>query len=204
MIGIVNYGLGNLSSVANAFRFLKCEARLLTRPEELARVRALVLPGVGHFQAGMSNLRAAGLEEALNRAVLEQGAPILGICLGMQLMCRSSMEAPGVAGLGWFDLDFVLLQSRVLRTPNIGWNEVAQSVPKSRLLAGLRRPTFYFVHSYCAEGAGPGVSSCIDADVKVAATLEQGRIMATQFHPEKSQQDGLKLLANFLECVDHG
>ncbi len=204
MIGIVNYGLGNLSSVVNAFRFLKHEGVLLSRPEEFDQVSALVLPGVGHFQAGMNNLRAAGLEDALNHAVLEQGKPVLGICLGMQLMCRSSMEAPGVAGLGWFGLDFVLLRSEELRTPNVGWNEVMQSAKDSRLLDGISRPTFYFVHSYCAEGEGSEVSSFIDADVKVAATLEKGRIFATQFHPEKSQQDGLKLLANFLELVDHG
>lgn len=202
MIGVVNYGLGNLSSVLNALEFLKRKAALLSDPAALAEAEALVLPGVGHFAAGMANLRATGLAAALDREV-EKGKPVLGICLGMQLMCAASDEALGVPGLGWFDLTFHLLKSSELRTPNIGWNEVEVPGP-SRLLAGLTRPTFYFVHSYFADGLGPGVSSHIAADVKVAATLERDNLFATQFHPEKSQQDGLKLLSNFLEIVDHG
>ncbi|WP_461208449.1 imidazole glycerol phosphate synthase subunit HisH [Desulfocurvus sp. DL9XJH121] len=203
MIGIVNYGLGNLSSVRNALEFLKREAEFVTRPEDLDRAEALVLPGVGHFVAGMENLLRGGLAQALYREVVDRGKPILGICLGMQLMCASSAEAPGVDGLGWFDLSFELLKSRDLRTPNIGWNDVS-ATGDSRLLAGLKTPTFYFVHSYYADGLGSGVSSYIDADVKVAASLERGNMFATQFHPEKSQQDGLKVLSNFLEIVDHG
>lgn len=201
MIGIINYGLGNLGSVYNAFEFLKQDAEFVTDAAGLARADALVLPGVGHFGSGMKALEEMDIVGPLSEEVLEKGKPIIGICLGMQLMCGFSEEA-GREGLNWFPHRVSRLKSKELKTPNMGWNEVV--INGGRAFTGMTSPTFYFVHSYYVDGTAEHVSAYIDADVKVGASLERDNVFAMQFHPEKSQQDGLKVLQNFLEVVRGG
>lgn len=203
MIGIVDYGLGNLASVANALNYLNQSVRQVTKPSDVKGVNALILPGVGHFGAGMQNLARSGLADTLNEVVLNNNMPILGICLGMQLMFAGSDEAPGVKGLGWFEAKCKILKSSILRTPNIGWSDV-RFRGRSILLDGLDNPTFYFVHSYYAEDNFTGVTSYINADIKVSSSIERDNIFAVQFHPEKSQRDGIKLITNFTKYVKNG
>lgn len=201
MVGIVDYGMGNLLSVYHGLDMVGAAVKICRHPEELKNAERLVLPGVGAFRDCMRNLEDGGFRAALDEAVLRQGKPILGICLGMQAMARRSFEGGEYAGLGWFNAEVVRLQpaSPELRVPQIGWNEVCWRRP-GPLTAGLPPGAdFYFVHSYfmkCAddediEGEG-------DYGGSFTAAVRKGNIFATQFHPEKSQDHGLRILANFL------
>jgi imidazole glycerol-phosphate synthase subunit HisH len=200
MIGIVDYGMGNLRSVYNAFDMLGVDAKICSHPDELTNAERIVLPGVGAFRDCMVNLAAKGFREALHE-VRRQGKPILGICLGMQAMARRSFEGGEHEGLNWFEGDVIRLQAgdASLRVPQIGWNEVRYQ-PDSPLFAGLpANPHFYFVHSYFLKCARESevVAAC-DYGGSVTAAVCKENIFATQFHPEKSQAYGLRVLQNFL------
>lgn len=201
MIAIVHYGLGNLHSVRCALESLGADTRLCERPEELAEAERLVLPGVGAFRDAMANLRARGWLAALEEQVLRRGKPILGICLGLQVLARGSEEGGSCAGLGWLAADVVRMRPapRELRVPQIGWNNVEYRAD-SPLFRGLPpQPDFYFVHSYHLRCDNPGmVDAVCDYGGPVTAAVRSGRIAATQFHPEKSQEFGLQVLENFL------
>ncbi len=200
-VAIVDYGMGNLLSVRNALEMVGADARICAHPEDLDAAERIVLPGVGAFPDCMKNLRARGFEDALNRAVQERGRPILGICLGMQAMARRSSEGTGSDGLGWLDAEVERLQpgDPALRVPQIGWNdlEVRHAGP---LLAGIRADSdFYFVHSYHVRCRDESIVDAVcEYGGAVTAVVSSGNIAATQFHPEKSQQHGLRLLENFL------
>ncbi|MBF0497667.1 MAG: imidazole glycerol phosphate synthase subunit HisH [Deltaproteobacteria bacterium] len=201
MIGIIDYGMGNILSVSKAFEMIGAEVTICNGPEDLAAVERIVLPGVGAFQGCMDNLRRAGFVEALEEMVLAGGKPILGICLGMQAMARRSFEHGEFPGLGWFDADVVRLDpaDTALRVPQVGWNDIDFS-PGIPLFAGLRPGSdFYFVHSYymkCRDQAN--VAATCDYGGEVTAAVIKNNIFATQFHPEKSQDYGLRLLRNFV------
>jgi len=202
MIGIVDYGMGNLRSVYNALDYLAADVQICKSPEDLKRADRLVLPGVGAFHDCMENLRQQGFVDTLSDAVRRQGKPIMGICLGMQAMAQRSMEGGEQAGLGWFDADVIRLQPNdpSLRVPQIGWNEVHYH-PGHPLFCNLpSSPDFYFVHSYYMECKNPSdlVGACEYGGISVAAAVCKDNIFATQFHPEKSQDHGLTLLQNFL------
>ena len=197
MIGIVDYGLGNLLSVYNAFKYIGIEVAILSKPEELAVTNAIVLPGVGHFSEGMHNLKKLNLINALHEQIMIEKKPVLGICLGMQLMTSFSEEGR-CDGLGWLKCRTKKLHSSILKTPNMGWSEVVKN-NNSVILAGMNNPNFYFVHSYYIQGNSQYTTSYIDVDVKVASSIENNNIFAVQFHPEKSQYDGIKCLKNFME-----
>ncbi|MDD5389996.1 MAG: imidazole glycerol phosphate synthase subunit HisH [Gallionellaceae bacterium] len=204
-IVVIDYGMGNLSSVCNALAAAGATPLRTRHPEELATADAIILPGVGAFAAGMENLRAGGFLPALREAVLEQGKPFLGICLGMQLLADSGSEHGHSAGLG-------LIPGRVerlapppdgdFRLPHIGWNDLAIR-RHDGLYADLPDgENFYFVHSYVFVADDPGVvSSTCEHGVEFTASLEAGNISAVQFHPEKSHRAGLKLLSNWLSRV---
>ncbi len=201
MIGIIDYGMGNLLSVYNAMDMIGAEVMICKTPAELDKVERIILPGVGAFHDCMANLGKKGFTEALEKAVHRDCKPIMGICLGMQVMGQKSFEGGEYAGLGWFDAEVVRLQPKdpSLRVPQIGWNEVSYKAG-SPLFSGLPpAPDFYFVHSYylkCADDQDV-TAVCDYGGIAVTAAVCKGNIFATQFHPEKSQDYGLSLLKNF-------
>jgi glutamine amidotransferase len=202
VISIVGSGAGNVGSVLKMIARIGSEARVITTPEEIASAQKLILPGVGAFDAGMAALRATGLDEAIQRAVSNNGATILGICLGMQLLLDGSDEGSSV-GLALvpgrarrFDV-----QAQGLRVPHMGWNEV-EPVRQSVLFAGEdAEQRFYFAHSYYVECSEPAdVAGETTYGIRYASALQRGRVFGVQFHPEKSHRFGMALLGRFLEA----
>jgi imidazole glycerol-phosphate synthase subunit HisH len=201
MVGVIDYGMGNLLSVVNALELLGADVAVCTRPEQLNPCDRVVLPGVGAFGDCMSNLKQSGIIETLEQVVRKDGRPFLGICLGMQALAKRSGEGSPCDGLGWIDAEVVLLTpgESKLRIPHMGWNDIAPS-PEAPLFRGLPdSPEFYFVHSYHVRCADRSVVSAeCDYGGTFTAAVTQDNICATQFHPEKSQFCGLQVLANFL------
>ncbi|MEK9673581.1 MAG: imidazole glycerol phosphate synthase subunit HisH [Rhodospirillaceae bacterium] len=202
MIGIIDHGLGNLTSVAGAVAKLGHDAVITDDADKLAAADKLILPGVGAFPDGMKNLKARGLIDLLDDLVIKRRKPILGICLGFQLLGQSSQEFGDTQGLGWIDAPVTLLQpeDKTMRVPHVGWNDTAIDA-ECILFDGIPDGAlFYFVHKYKMEdpGAGVAVATCNHGG-RFTAAVQKGNIFGTQFHPEKSQQHGLTLLQNFLE-----
>jgi imidazole glycerol-phosphate synthase subunit HisH len=201
MIGIVDYGMGNLLSVYSAFDYLGAEVMICKHPEELRNVERIVIPGVGAFKDCISKLKETGFQEALNEEVLKKGKPTLGICLGMQVMGKKSYEGGEYEGLGWFDAEVIRLSPTEpsLRVPNIGWNEIEYN-PDVALFKGLpANPDFYLVHSYYMRTVDiADIVATYNYTFAVTAAVLKDNIFATQFHPEKSQDYGLVLLDNFI------
>jgi imidazole glycerol phosphate synthase glutamine amidotransferase subunit len=199
MIGILDYGMGNLGSVSNACSFLGLDAKILARPEEMDGCAAIILPGVGAFGDCMRHLNEHGFSNPV-RAWIDADRPFLGICLGLQVLFEGSPESPGINGLG-------ILPGQVRRfawgtdfkVPQIGWNQVRQVQPDCPLFAGIPDEShFYFVHSYYADASDASViAGETDYGIPYASAVRRGRMMAVQFHPEKSQQMGLRMLRNF-------
>ncbi|HAD86518.1 MAG TPA: imidazole glycerol phosphate synthase subunit HisH [Rhodospirillaceae bacterium] len=203
MIGIVDYGLGNLTSVAGAVAKSGFEPVVTSDGARLEAADKLILPGVGAFPDGMANLAERGLIDILDDLVIKRRKPILGICLGFQLLGLSSAEFGDTAGLGWIDAPVTRLQpeDQSLRVPHVGWNDLSQTAPDCVLLDGIDDGAlFYFVHSYRMETPPDGsqVGTC-DYGGAFTAAVQKGNVFGTQFHPEKSQQAGLTLLQNYLE-----
>jgi imidazole glycerol-phosphate synthase subunit HisH len=200
-VAIVDYGMGNLRSVANALATLGCSVDVTTRPGALASATHVVLPGVGAFGDGMENLRRGGGVEALQEQVVGASKPFLGICLGMQLLAKAGTEHGQFDGLGLIDGKVLRLapQDSALRIPHIGWNDV-EVVGTPRLLTNLPGPPcFYFVHSYALAADDPAVvSGRCTYGVPFVSCIEHRNIHGVQFHPEKSHKVGLGLLANFV------
>jgi glutamine amidotransferase len=202
MIGIIDYGLGNLRSVAGAVERLGREPVITSDAGRLAEADKLILPGVGAFGDGMRNLRSLGLVEPLGEMVLGGRKPLLGICLGSQLLCLQSEEFGIHQGLGWIDARVRLLtpEGADLRIPHVGWNDLVRTAQKSILFDGIPEDAlFYFVHSYHIVAPEAIVVARCEYGTPFVAAFESGNVYATQFHPEKSQQHGLTLLGNFLE-----
>jgi glutamine amidotransferase len=199
-VGIIDCGISNLTSVRNAFSAVGADPIVTREPQALADCSHIVLPGVGSFPAGMANLRRSGLDEVVS-AEARRGKPVIGLCLGMQLLAETGEEFEPTAGLGLLPGRVVRLapSSRELRLPHIGWNEVVFK-PSTWLGAGIAADaTFYFVHSFAyANAEAPMVTGICDYGGPVAAVVEHDNVMGAQFHPEKSQRAGLALLKNFL------
>jgi glutamine amidotransferase len=201
MIGIVDYDIGNLRSVQKAFQHEGGEAVFVKTPEEIRRVDALVLPGVGAFGDCVRSLDASGMRDEVV-AWANSGRPFFGICVGFQMLFESSEEAPGRPGLGIFRGEVRKFSGKHgLKIPQIGWNTVTVYRPDSPLLAGVATGDFvYFVHSYYVA---PRDRSLIALETSYgetfASAIVQGNLIATQFHPEKSQRAGLRLVRNFIE-----
>jgi glutamine amidotransferase len=199
-IAVVDYGIGNLRSAEKALQHLGAAAALTSDPAQIDGADAVVLPGVGAFGACMRALRTAGLE-AVTRSAATDGRPFLGICIGMQMLFDGSDESPAVDGLG-------VVAGRVTRLPEserlpqIGWNTLDVS-EGSRLCAWLPEPAWlYFVHSYAAEPDDDDVVAATSVyGQRFTAAIERGPVWATQFHPEKSGDVGLRLLRNFVEAA---
>ncbi|MDO8463208.1 MAG: imidazole glycerol phosphate synthase subunit HisH [bacterium] len=200
MVAIIDYGLGNIRSVAAAVARVGFVPIVTADPAELQRAEALILPGVGAFGDGMANLRTRNLVEPLTDLILHQQKPILGVCLGAQLFARSSEEFGHHEGLGWIAADVVrLAPPDGLRVPHVGWNDCIRT-QQSPLFDGI--PTdalFYYVHSFHirCDDSTIVVGEC-EYGSRFTAAFQQKNIVATQFHPEKSQQHGLQFLKNFL------
>jgi|SRR5579863_9041196 len=200
MIAIINYGLGNLTSIRNMCRRIGVEAEITADPAVIGSADRLILPGVGHFRKGMENLHESGLKRLLDRLVLEEKRPILGICLGAQLMTGHSEEGD-TAGLGWVDADTVRFRDGALnglKVPHMGWREI-KVAGENLLWAGLpEEPRFYFVHSYHFEFRQPAeVTATALYGYEFACAFRKDNIYGTQFHPEKSHKFGMKVLENF-------
>lgn len=202
-IDIIDYGMGNLQSVRNALERLGCEVQVTSNPDALGDADALILPGVGAFGEAMSNLRQRNLVEPLKHAVLGEGKPLLGICLGMQLLADSSEERGSCSGLSLIPGDVRGIPiAEGLRLPHIGWNGVSVR-KRDPLFRDIQEGgAFYFVHSYRFECDSAYISGLTDYGVEITAAVQKERIFGVQFHPERSQRKGLRLLRNFVDFVE--
>lgn len=200
-VAIVDYGMGNICSVRSALNYLGCDSCYTSDPDQLYRSDKILLPGVGSYKLAMENITSRRLDEVIKKTAAK-GVPILGICLGMQILGMSGTEDGCTSGLGLFDgrVDKLGKEDKgALKIPHVGFNAV--SVPcRSVLYKGIAdKSDFYFVHSFrMTTGVTEGVGLCTYGETFVAS-FEKDNIFGTQFHPEKSQNNGLTLLANFLQ-----
>ena len=218
MIVVIDYGMGNLHSAFKAFEHLGADVLLSGSPADLRAAEKLVLPGVGAFGDGMENLNRLGLSDAMREEVLAKKKPILGICLGMQLLAKDSSELGMHEGLGFIDAHVRKLPvngirraspsssqtapqfATGLKLPHVGWNNVKVKEGARLFEKVSADPSFYFVHSFAVECNNPAdVAATCEYGKGFAAALQHENIFATQFHPEKSQKDGLRILQNFIE-----
>lgn len=198
MIAVLDYGIGNLRSAQKALERVGADAVLTTDPATVADADAVVLPGVGAFGRCMDALRTAALEDPAREAI-DAGKPFLGICVGMQMLYDGSEEDPDVKGMGVLAGHVRRLPDQVKR-PQMQWNALDRT-DGSPMFDGLDDPAWvYFVHSYAPEPSPDVVATC-DYGGPVVAAVARGRLWATQFHPEKSGANGLRLLANFVSAA---
>lgn len=198
---IVDYGMGNLNSVKRKLHFLNADAIITSDSKEIESANKLILPGVGHFSNAMDNLKNRGLIEVLNQKVLVDKTPILGICLGMQLMATMSEEG-NYKGLGWFDAEVVKFNidnKLKYKIPQTGWNQVTIE-KESKLMNSIPNfSEFYFVHSYyikCNDKSD--ILNTTDYEDSFTSAIEKNNIFGVQYHPEKSHDIGMQLITNFI------
>ena len=200
-IAIIDYGMGNVRSLMNAFEYIGEDAAVTRDLDELAAADRLVLPGVGAFGDAMAALRATDLVAPLTRFALEERKPVLGVCLGMQLFAKRSLEHGAHEGLGWLDAEVLPLEvAPPAKVPHVGWNELAFD-SGDWLFRGVpaHQTDFYFVHSFhmvCEDPAD--VVATTDHGGTITAVVRRDNLVAAQFHPEKSQDNGLQLLTNWM------
>lgn len=203
MIAVIDYGVGNLFSVEKALAVLSADVRVTSEEDVIRQADKIVLPGVGAFGDCMKNLEESGLIPVLMESVTA-GKPLLGICVGLQILFDGSEESPGVRGLGLIPGMVKKIQAPGLKVPHMGWNSLAIREPRQQLdlFAGLaEKPYVYFVHSYHAVPEDPSViTSVTEYGEQLTASVAKGNIQATQFHPEKSGDVGLHILKNFIEA----
>ena len=200
-IHIIDYGMGNLRSIAKAIEKLNFTVQIVQNPTELAQAQAVILPGVGAFGMAMENLKNAGMIPAIMK-LFEKKTPFLGICLGMQLLFEKGFEKGKHQGLGIFKGTIVPFQKKNLRIPHMGWNSLsAGAAGETTMFKNIpSKSLFYFVHSFFAQPVDSTiVNGWCDYGLDFAASLQKDHIWATQFHPEKSGDVGLQLLRNFCE-----
>jgi imidazole glycerol-phosphate synthase subunit HisH len=204
MIGIINYGMGNLGSLANMVERVGGEAALATRAEDVEKAEKLILPGVGSFDNAVARIRELGLWEAIDRKARSGITPVLCVCLGAQLATESSEEGK-LEGFGWFAARtrHFAFQETVRKVPHMGWNDVA-IMKESTLVRDLPEdPAFYFVHSYYMEARDEAdILMRTDYGISFASGLERKNVFALQFHPEKSHKYGMAIIRNFVELKD--
>ena len=203
-VSIIDYGMGNLWSVKSAFEFLGKTTIITSDPNVVSSAKVLILPGVGSFRRAMESLKSKLLDEAIIQAVGSKNSKILGICLGMQLMGMSSTEDGETNGLGLFNSKSDRFNSKLIpemKVPHVGFNSVI-SEPNSKLFANIPSGSdFYFTHSYKMNFQDlSGIKSISNNSIDFLSAYESENIFATQFHPEKSQTNGLQLLINFLKA----
>lgn len=201
MIAIVDYGAGNLRSVENMLRRIGHTAKITSSRQDIAAADKIILPGVGHFDFGMTSLAKRDMIDTLNYKVLEEKIPILGICLGAQLLTRSSEEGR-ISGLGWIDADARQFDtSRLhdsLRVPHMGWADTEYSAMSTLFSGSVDTPRFYYVHSYHIVCDNESDELChATHGYRFVAGIQKENILGVQFHPEKSHRFGKQILANF-------
>lgn len=202
MITIVNYGLGNIEAFVNVYKRLNIPVMVVENSDQLARAEKIILPGVGTFDWAMERLEGSGMRSCLDNLVMEQKKHVLGVCVGMQMMARSSEEGT-LPGLGWipgvvkrFDDEGFTQKTRL---PHMGWNDVTPNLNDS-LFRDIETPRFYFLHSYYfLPDQTEHTLATTDYNGPYASSVRSGNIFGTQFHPEKSHQWGIQVLKNFAE-----
>jgi glutamine amidotransferase len=202
MITLIDYGLGNIQAFANIYKRLNIPVAVARTSVELAAAERIILPGVGAFDWAMSRLEASGMRVCLDDLVMGKKRPVLGVCVGMQMMARRSDEGK-LPGLGWIDAEVKRFDESGFRQqthlPHMGWNDVCPSEMGS-LFKGMLSPRFYFLHSYYFAPVHPNaVLAMTDYNGHFASAVRLGNVFGTQFHPEKSHQWGIQLLKNFAE-----
>jgi len=203
MIALIDYGSGNLRSAEKALARAGGRVQIVSRPADVRAADAVVLPGVGAFGDCMTHLMKLNLADAI-REVIRDGKPFLGICIGLQLLFEGGEESPGVAGLGVLPGTVPRFPAGNVKVPHMGWNSLKIRQPECPLLAGIADGSFvYFVHSYHGQPSDRSVIAASTAyGVEFASVLWRDNVYATQFHPEKSQAVGLKMLENFVKLQE--
>ena len=202
-ICVIDYGMGNLQSVCNAIEFLGSTVNVLDDPKMFRDVDAIVLPGVGAFSKAMANLQKRNLIDPMIRAVLDESKPLLGICLGMQLLADRSQERGVCRGLSLIPGEVREIPvSKKLKLPHIGWNSVSISKCEPLFCEINDESSFYFVHSYHFECDLVNIAGVADYGAEITAAVQKEHIFGVQFHPERSQKKGLRLLRNFVDFVN--
>lgn len=200
-VTLVNYGLGNIQAFAHIYKRLGKSVEIADTPDQLGRAERIILPGVGAFDWAMARLVRSGLRETLDDLVLNRSTPVLGVCVGMQMMAQRSEEG-SLAGLGWIEGDVVRFDEQSVKEtglPHMGWNDLSLS-SSGGLFRNIATPRYYFLHSYFIAPRNPEhVLATAFYGREFAAAIGNGNIFGTQFHPEKSHAWGIELLRNFAE-----
>ncbi len=198
MIGIINYGLGNVQSFINSFKFLGISAISISKKDQLKRIDRLILPGVGSFDNAIKKFNNSGLRDDIEDLIFNKNLPIMGICIGMHIMAKRSSE--GIqSGLDWIDGEVKIIdQKKSLILPHMGWNEIKVEKEDSKLLRDLQSKRFYFLHSYhFVTNQNSNKIAYVNYGEDILAVISKNNIHGCQFHPEKSHSSGLGLLENF-------
>jgi glutamine amidotransferase len=198
MIYIINYGMGNLGSVRNMLKYIGVPSEIVDNPDELGKAEKILLPGVGSFDQAMKRIKDCGFLEVLNHKALKEKVPIIGICLGMQLLTNGSEEGK-LPGLAWIEAETILFpRNNGLKVPHMGWNSVHPTWPNLLTNNLPEESRFYFVHSYYVK-VNHEENSVLKAEygIRFDAAIQKDNIFGVQFHPEKSHKYGMQLLKNF-------
>jgi len=201
-IKIVDYGMGNIQSVKNAFELLNGKVEIISGPSDIKNADGIILPGVGAFSNAMKNLKESKLIEPLKEAVVDQKVPLLGICLGMQLLADNSEEGGNNEGLSFIAGKICKIpHMEEYRLPHVGWNDVSVKKKEPLFRNIIDKGSFYFVHSYRFECDDELVIATTNYGQSINAVVRKENVFGVQFHPERSQRKGLHLLANFINYI---
>ncbi len=199
MIVIVDYGMGNLGSIVNMIKKIGYKCIVTSNLEEIKNATKLILPGIGSFDNGMRNLQELNMLDVLNQKVMVDKTPILGICLGMQLMTKNSEEGR-LAGFGWIDAETKKFVSDTFKIPHMGWNIIKHQKISKLFDERKKKKKFYFVHSYCVRCTQKNdILTSTNYTQDFVSSFEKENVIGVQFHPEKSHKFGMSLIKNFLE-----